>query len=569
MTFRILCAVGSAIALTYSGRAQIPVLKPSDVTFMYQAPRSVYETYGATVLAWGGTPTPESLQTAAGIRFFGSVGMVTEFARYYERFPTNYEQGLCRDLEGKPFKVPWLTDHNHKGVPFWWCCTRQPVFRQYISERVIETVKSGAYGVHIDDHLGTAGSLFLGGCFCDLCVKGFPAFLKQTGNSTVADIEDYRTLLRAFLAEKAVRKVSDHPLWETWRVYQLRGAAQFMSELKDLAAKTGARPVPMSANACLLWGPHLSDYMTLDFFSAEIDHHASARQLSAVPVVAYRIADAVGRPLASTASGGDWAFIKASGLDGLVRSWIALGYAAGNCIMAPNHQWCYTPEKGTHWYEGPTEQFAPLYRFVREHADLFDGYQNHADLMVVYSQKTYDREPGVLMNLCDRLLKENVSYRLELGGDAVVDRPLSLERLREAKRAIILRRKDFNEADARVLDQLNSQQCFEEVEKALQGLSPAVQLDLPGKVRLFPRSKPGGAVIHLINWDYDAEKDSVRTIPDVSVKLNLQALGVEGAATARWLVHGQEPKVLTIDGGKIVVPELSTWGVLELKKVSR
>jgi hypothetical protein len=76
-------------------------------------------------------------------------------------------------------------------------------------------------------------------------------------------------------------------------------------------------------------------------------------------------------------------------------------------------------------------------------------------------------------------------------------------------------------------------------------------------------------VIHLINWDYDAEKDSVRTIPDVSVKLNLQALGVEGAATARWLVHGQEPKVLTIDGGKIVVPELSTWGVLELKKVSR
>jgi hypothetical protein len=246
MTFRILCAVGSAIALTSSSRAQIPVLKPSDVTFMYQAPRSVYETYGATVLAWGGTPTSESLKTAAGIRFFGSVGMVTEFARYYERFPTNYEEGLCRDLEGKPFKVPWLTDHTHKGVPFWWCCTRQPVFRQYISERVIETVKSGAYGVHIDDHLGTAGSLFLGGCFCDLCVKGFPAFLKRNGNSTGADIEDYRAVLLTFLAEKPGRKITEHPLWETWRVYQLRGAAQFMSELKELAAKTASRPVPVA-----------------------------------------------------------------------------------------------------------------------------------------------------------------------------------------------------------------------------------------------------------------------------------------------------------------------------------
>jgi hypothetical protein len=173
------------------------------------------------------------------------------------------------------------------------------------------------------------------------------------------------------------------------------------------------------------------------------------------------------------------------------------------------------------------------------------------------------------MNLCERLSKENVSYRLELGGDAVVDHPLSLERLREAKRAIILRRKDFTEADARVLTQLDPQRCFEEAEKALQGLSAAVQLDRPGNVRLFPRSKPGGAVIHVVNWDYDAEKDSVRTIPDVGVKLNLQALGVKGATTARWLVPGQEPRVLAINGEKIVIPELPTWGVLELKKVSK
>lgn len=569
MTLQTLGAVGLASFVTLSGRAQLPVLKPSDVTFMYQAPRSVYEAYGATVLAWGGTPTPESLKTAAGIRFFGSVGMVTEFARYYERFPTNYEQGLCRDLEGIPFKVPWLTDHNHKGVPFWWCCTRQPVFRQYISERVVETVKSGAYGVHIDDHLGTAGAMFLGGCFCDLCAKGFPSFLKQNGSTTAADVDDYRAVLRAFLAEKQGRKISEHPLWETWRVYQLRGAAQFMKELKDLAAKTGARPVPMSANACLLWGPHLSDYQTLDLFSAEIDHHASAKQLSAVPVVAYRIADAVGRPLASTASGGDWAFIKASGRHGLVRSWIALGYAAGNCIMAPNRQWCYTPEKGTHWYEGPSEQFAPLYRFVREHADLFDGYQNHADITVVYSQRTYDREPGVLMNLCERLSKENISYRLELGGDAVVDHPLSLERLREAKRVLILNRKDFTVTDDRLLARLDSQRCFEDVEKALQGLVPAIQLELPKNVRLFPRAKPGGAVIHLVNWDYDAEKDSVRTITDVSMKLNLQALGLEGVTKARLLVPGRDPKMLTVDGGRIVVPELPTWGMLELKQANR
>ncbi len=42
--------------------------------------------------AWGGKPTPKSLEAARGVSFFGSVGMVTEFSRYYERFPETYEQ---------------------------------------------------------------------------------------------------------------------------------------------------------------------------------------------------------------------------------------------------------------------------------------------------------------------------------------------------------------------------------------------------------------------------------------------------------------------------------------------
>src|SRR5512137_685513 len=169
--------LAASFAVGISAPAQLPVLQRSDVVFMYQAGRQTYEDYGATVLAWGGKPTPKSLAEAQGLKFFGSVGMVTEFSRYYERFPQTYEQGLCRDVDGKPYKVPWLTDHQHKGVPYWWCCTRQPLFRQYISERVTETVQARATGVHIDDHLGTAGGLWLGGCFCDRCLAEFPAYL--------------------------------------------------------------------------------------------------------------------------------------------------------------------------------------------------------------------------------------------------------------------------------------------------------------------------------------------------------------------------------------------------------
>jgi len=113
----------------------MPVLAPSDVLFMYHASRDVYRAYGATALAWGGKPTPEERKEAEGARWFGSVGMVTEFSKYYERDPATYEQGLCRDVHGHPVKVPWLTDHRHKGIPYWWCCTNQPRMRDFINDK--------------------------------------------------------------------------------------------------------------------------------------------------------------------------------------------------------------------------------------------------------------------------------------------------------------------------------------------------------------------------------------------------------------------------------------------------
>lgn len=552
--------------------APLPVLKRSDVVFMYQASRQTYEDYGATVLAWGGKPTTKSLEEAKGLKFFGSVGMVTEFSRYYERFPQDYEQGLCRDVEGKPYKVPWLTDHQHKGVPFWWCCTRQPRFRQYLSERVVETVKAGADGVHIDDHLGTAGGIWEGGCFCDRCVAEFRDYLKSLPPDVLArnSVHDpgnfnYRDVVRDWLKENAGRKANQHPLWNHWRIYQLRSAAQFMAELRALAAQTAGHPVPMGANAGLLWGPHLSDYQSLDLFSAEIPHHAEARRFSDNPLVAYRLADAVGRPLASTASGGDWAFIKEQNLPGVVQGWIALSYAAGHGLMAPNRQWCHTPQKGTHWYDGPKEKFAPLYQFVRQNAALFDGYENHTDLTVAFAQRTFDRDANKIISRYNQIAAANISYRLALGGNEVVDHPLPAEVLRQATSLLVLEIQDFSAPDQQVLAAAKPTQRFDSVERALTNVVPAVRVEAAGPLRVLPRVKPGGAVIHLVNWAYEPTSDTVQPLKDVRLKLNLAALGIAGATEARLFAPGATPVSLPIKQASVVVPELGLWGVLELR----
>ncbi len=626
--------LGSALWLATSLPSHAAVLKASDVVFMYEASADTYAAYGATVLAWGGKPNPKKLAEAKGVTWFGSVGMVTEFSAYHERFPDRYEEGLCRDIGGKPVKVPWLTDHQHKGVPYWWCCTRQPVFRQFLQDRVVATVQAGTHGIHIDDHLGTAGGLWLGICFCDRCVDGFREYLsslpaeERTRLGVGAPGEfNYRDVVRQWLAQGTDRKVTGHPLWSHWSIYQCRGAAAFMMELRELAARTAGRPVPVGANAGLLWPRHLSDYQALDLFTAETDHHAAERRFADLPLVAYRLAEAMGRPYAATASGGDWAFVKEHNLPGLVRGWIALSYAAGQRLMAPHRQWCYTPEKGTHWYEGPAAKFAPLYQFVRKNAAWFDGYATHADLAVVLPHRSFARDPQRWFVLCNRLAAANLSYRLIVAGDEIVDRPLAASDLDSGLPLLVPERREFLEADRRLLESRNiqlhdvlrvpepdrsevgtpglgrpadmdsrtasarrprpgvptsesgerpieRQRSFATVDEALAALRPPVKVQARATVRILPRVKPGSTVVHLLNYDYDAARDDVRPLERVQVQVDLGALGLAEVRSCRWfdadadLGKGavEEPANLMMQDGKVELPRLGLWGLLILEK---
>ncbi|MCC7374983.1 MAG: hypothetical protein IT581_10020 [Verrucomicrobiales bacterium] len=551
------------------------VVQPSEVVFMYQGSRETYAAYGATVLAWGGKPNPKARAEAAGVRWFGSVGMVTEFSEFHRRFPGRYEEALCRDVHGKPVKVPWLTDHQSQGVPYWWCCTRQPLFQQFLRERVVETLQAGADGLHIDDHLGTAGGLWLGLCFCDRCVDGFRVHLAalpaderpRLGLGTVETFNFREEVRRWIEADSAApRKVTDHPLWPTWTAYQCRGAAAFMLELRQLAERTAGHPVPVGANAGLLWPRHLSDYQALDLFTAETDHHAARRQFDDTPLFAYRLAEAMGRPYAATASGGDWAFIKENNLPGLVRGWIALSYAAGQRLMAPHHQWCYTPAKGTHWYDGSTERFAPLYRFVRTNATWFDGFNTYADLAVLLPHRSYAQNPQRWFDIANRLAATNLTYRFVVAGDEIVDRSLRPEDLASAPGLLLPVADAYLPADQAVLNaHLQTQSAFRDVDDAIAKVGPAVRLPNSPPVRVLPRVKPGAMVLHLLNYQYDPTRDDVLPLEDIAVHLDLPRLGVPKAKTGRWITPDADPVALPVIDGRVVIPRLGLWGLLAVE----
>ena len=339
-----------------------------------------------------------------------------------------------------------------------------------------------------------------------------------------------------------------------------------MAELRALAAREAGRDVPMSANAGLLWPNHLATYRALDFFSAEIEHGAASLRLSDRPLFAYRMADAMGRPLAATASGQDWAFVKERGCPGLVRGWVAASYAAGHALMAPHRQWCYTEEKGTHWYDGPREAYAPLYRFVRENRTLLDGYDAWAEVGLVMPHRAFvaDRERWIGMG--EALAAAGVPYRLVIGGDDVVDRAIGTRDLSGLRVLVNPAPEDLLPADRGAIWKRRLPRSA--VRRPSPRRSPLARtvagVEGSAPVHVLPRIGPGRAVVHVLGRAYDPKRDAMETVRDVTLRIDIEALGVAGCRRAR-VVSPDSPSIeVPVEGGRVRLASVGLWTLVHL-----
>jgi hypothetical protein len=236
--------------------------------------------------------------------------------------------------------------------------------------------------------------------------------------------------------------------------------------------------------------------------------------------------------------------------------------------MAPHRQWCYTPEKGTHWYQGPREKFAPLYRFVRENSELFDDYETYADVGIVLPHRAFVKNPNRWFEIGKELVGKNVSYRLILGGDAIVDHPLPAS---ELKSSPVLLAPNPEVADLRLEDfELLAEigrkgRVFAHTDATLAAVKPAVSIEGGQAARALARVKPGSAVVHLLNYAYEPGVDDVRPLMNLRVIVDTKALGIANAKTC-WLYEpGVERRRLEFANGEMEVPSLGLWGLLRFE----
>ncbi len=416
-----------------------PEIRRGDTVFMYDEPEH-YEEYQITALGWGGSLANVERAHKSGVRMFAaSVGFRTEISGMIDYCEAKYgteakkfTEAQCRDLDGNPFIVPWLWDHQHKGERAWHFCSNAPLFREYLVHRAVETAKSGVDGLHVDDYTGTAGPAQWGdGCFCEYCMKLYREDLirRQTEMAqTLTDVGipldslssfDYGTFLRSrgVNAKKYKTSWRDQPLGRDFVDFQYRTATAFIGEYHRLAEEAAGRPLALAVNSGM-WSPlDLVIAPHLTYFCGEVSQQASERKVPTHPIAVYKLADALSRPMTSTASGQDWAFINENHEESLVRSWTVLSYVFGHNFMAPERQWCYTEEKGTHWYRAPKGAYADLYRFVHEHRDLFDGYDAVAPMAVLFDmparlQWKADIEPAVT-----QLALRNMPFEVVVAGN--------------------------------------------------------------------------------------------------------------------------------------------------------
>jgi hypothetical protein len=366
------------------------VLRHSEVVFMYAASDEAYRAYDATFVGWGGAERAAQVKRHhdLGIRCTGSMWCLTAGAENIHKDP-KLRAACAVDIEGNPVEVPWQFDHTYEGTKTYFGCTNHPEFQALCRQRVREAMAGGADGLHVDDHLGTAGAAWWqGGGFCDYCMKDFREYLKthatkeqlqQAGVEQIDDF-DYRTLVRRYATtrqeyKKVQRRI---PLMDLFLQFHAEAAAEHTRQLGQLAAEVVGHPVLLSANACLPNPTHTYVVKCLTHVICEVGQNAAGgtKQIDHA-IEAYDLATSLGKPLAATASGQDWAFVKKNNCEELVRFWIALAYAHGQRFMVPHpqRQWCFTSELGTHWYAAPIEAYAPMYRFIRANAGCFDGFE--------------------------------------------------------------------------------------------------------------------------------------------------------------------------------------------------
>jgi len=538
---------------------------------------------------------------AAGLFVFDYLSLHTFPPRIFEYVMD--EPGLlaaaCVDFLYNTIPIGWFKYRSFKDRSYRFFCINHPAFQRFIHELLYLHLKAGVDGIIVDDCSGTVFSMPHGGCFCPYCVRKFREYLRAKHDADRlrafgienVDTFDYREYVKQYANDTrtyiAEYQKGGIPLKEEHRKFVYFNDAEFVRELKDIACKLKGAYVPFGFDNVSFGVMRAPNYPQLDHFDAETVFSFGDAGLEPDNVFYFKIAEALGKPYTPTPSIGNWAAIRAGTLTGLLKLLVALSYANGANLRFPYRGWCKdedSDEPGrdrSRWYYPPREPFLPFYRFVREHAELFDGYAAVAQLGVVYSERAhYERTHyASLRAISGKLVDMGVPFVYLLAGQELLDADLDQTQVEGLDCVLVPDDSRLSPAQDALVDEWVEAGTAVRVAdagaaEAVVGkkLGPVVSVQSPGRAWVFARhnpSEPGTPLVcHVLNGDYDLADLEDRTQKDVALSLDMARLDRPGPY--KLTAHAPDAAPVELehteaDGRlRITIPEVRLWHVVSI-----
>jgi hypothetical protein len=397
---------------------------------------------------------------------------------------------------------------------------------------------------------------------------------------------DYAKLVRSVLQGTEdrfwdVSRQGKVPHFREFQKFQTQADIAFLKELIADVREAGGEGIPVAVNACMFLPDWLICAEFADFFVTEL---GMQHEPESIPVLQYKIAEALNRPLAAWPTGGAVRMVDDNGLHELVRIWVAVSYALGVNLMIPDNMWAHAAEDGSqHTYSADREATVPLYKMVQDYAVLFDDYSAVQQALLVYSNPARRRSwvspvHHAAFNLFDR----NIPFKLALSADLNIPKyaTTSEKELQSHEFVIIpesLTPENYAKEEIEILTKLveNGDAVLWERGVDLDGkVDPMVSLEKGEGIWLVPRIKQSDPeaplVVHAINNDYDRETDTLETRSGITVRISGKLAGRD-TGNVKVVMPGKAPVELDVErtqSGDLLVPLPSNdlWWVIVVEK---
>jgi len=287
-----------------------------------------------------------------------------------------YKDYSALDLDGNAVEAPWMRAWPGHAL---WHCVNNPAARAGYLNYVKDQVDQGVKDLQRDDPTMNYHATRWGACFCEHCMRGFQAYLKQHASAEVLrrfEIQDPATFDYArYLRDRnapvgdAFAKYPEDDLKRLFIAFQEQSTIEFHRWWRQELNTYAGRHVPVSSNnGAWDFG---SIHGLFDWYIGELSF--SRAQPETLHDIARQV-EQLGKGQTVTMPLRNEAEETRQWID-TTRRTIATVYALGMHIEAP---WdTYRPVRDAVHpprYFGRPEDYSDLFALVRAQADLLDGY---------------------------------------------------------------------------------------------------------------------------------------------------------------------------------------------------